>query len=253
MGGVFGANRLGSTSLTEGAVFGGRSGQAAATHARETRGRIRDAAFRPPIDRANKCFGQKGTLAAATLKLELQKEAWKNIGPVRTAEKLDRMDKLIAECTARLDEVAIPAYGMWNQSFIEFEELRNLLDCAKAVTAAARERDGSLGGHVRFDKKNISAFSQPYSTVVRLNDDGWLVARLERERTPMKRLISYKIQDTKRKMQLKWLRMLPKGVKDKKLLARYQAIMGKGAVEKVSAPAMSTGSAEAAIGESTRV
>ena len=253
MGGVFGANRLGSTSLTEGAVFGGRSGQAAATHARETRGRIRDAAFRPPIDRANKCFGQKGTLAAATLKLELQKEAWKNIGPVRTAEKLDRMDKLIAECTARLDEVAIPAYGMWNQSFIEFEELRNLLDCAKAVTAAARERDGSLGGHVRFDKKNISAFSQPYSTVVRLNDDGWLVARLERERTPMKRLISYKIQDTKRKLQLKWLRMLPKGVKDKKLLARYQAIMGKGAVEEVSAPAMSTGSAEAAIGESTRV
>ncbi len=252
MGGVFGANRLGSTSLTEGAVFGGRSGRAAAAHARETGDRIRDAAFQAPIDRASRRFGQKGTLAAATLKLDLQRQAWKNIGPARTAEKLDRMDETIAGCTARLDEVAIPAYGVWNQAFIEFQELRNLLDCAKAVAAAARERDGSLGGHVRFDRKTISAFSKPYSTVVRLNDDGWQVARLERERTPVKRLISYKVEETKRKIQLRWLRMLPRGVKDRKLLARYQAIMGKGAVEEVSAPAMATGSAEAAIGESTR-
>ena len=105
---------------------------------------------------------------------------------------------------------------------------------------------------MRFDRKTISAFSKPYSTVVRLNDDGWQVARLERERTPVKRLISYKVEETKRKIQLRWLRMLPRGVKDRKLLARYQAIMGKGAVEEVSAPAMATGSAEAAIGESTR-
>ena len=256
MGGVFGANRLGSTSLTEGAVFGGRSGAAAAGHARQaksrTGGRTGDEAFQPLIDRVNRRFGQKGTVAAATLKLELQKEAWKYIGPVRTAEKLDRMDKVIAESTARLDEVAIPDYGMWNQAFIEFEELRNLLDCARAVAAAARERDGSLGGHVRFDRKTVSAFSKPYSTVVRLNDDGWQIARLERERTPVKRLISYKLQETKRKIQLRWLRMLPRGVKDRKLLARYQAIMGKGAVEEVMAPEMAIGGTEAAIGESTR-
>ncbi len=252
MGGVFGANRLGSTSLTEGAVFGGRSGAAAASHARQAKGRIGDNAFQPPIDRVNRRFGQKGTVAAATLKLELQKEAWKNIGPVRTAEKLDRMDEAVAECTARLDAVAIPAYGMWNQAFIEFQELRNLLDCARAVAAAARERDGSLGGHVRFDRKTISAFSKPYSTVVRLNGDGWQVARLERQRTPMKRLISYKVEEARRKIQLRWLRMLPRGVKDRKLLARYRAIMGKGAVEEICAPAVPIGSAEAATGESTR-
>jgi succinate dehydrogenase/fumarate reductase flavoprotein subunit len=252
MGGVFGANRLGSTSLTEAAVFGARSGEAAAEHARESKGDIKDAAFQPLIDQVNRRFGQKGTLAAATLKLELQKEAWEKIGPVRTADSLEQMDRLIADWTAKLDEVAIPAYGMWNQAYIEFEELRNLLDCAKSVAAAARERNGSLGGHVRLDKKNISAFAQPYSTVVRLNDDGWQVARLERDRTPMKRLISFKLEEAKRKMQVKWLRMLPKGRQDKKLLERYQAIMGKGAVEKVSAPPMSTGSAEAAIGESTK-
>lgn len=252
MGGLFGANRLGSTSLTEGAVFGARSGEAAAELARNAPGNNKDEAFHPMIDRATRRFGQKGNVAAAALKLELQKEAWENIGPIRTAERLERMDDLIAQLTARLDDVAIPAYGMWNQAFLEFEELRNLLDTAKAVAISARERDGSLGGHVRLDRKNISAFSQPYSTVVRLNDDGWQVARLERRRTPIKRLVSYKIQDAKRKMQVKWLRMLPKGMQDKKLLERYQAIMGKGAVEELSAPEVSTGGTDAAIGESTR-
>ena len=53
-------------------------------------------------------------------------------------------------------------------------------------------------------------------------------------------------------MQLRWLRMLPRGVKDRKLLARYRAIMGEGAVEEISAPAVSIGSAEAATGERTR-
>ena len=226
MGGVFGANRLGSTSLTEGAVFGTRSGQAAAAMAKSAPSSGDDAAFQSLIDAVQARFGQPGTVAAATLKLELQEKAWEDIGPIRTAESLDRMDALIDRLTAQLDQVAVPAYGMWNQSFLEFEELRNLLDTARAVTAAARERDGSLGGHVRLDRKNISALSQPYSTVVRRIGETWQVDRLERRRTPMKRLLSYKYQDTKRKLQAKLLRLMPKGMQDRKLLARYQAIMG---------------------------
>ena len=75
---------------------------------------------------------------------------------------------------------------------------------------------------------------------------------LERERTPVKRVISYKLEETKRKLQLRWLRMLPRGVKDRKLLARYRAIMGEGAADEARAPEMAVGGAEAAIGESTR-
>ena len=68
MGGVFGANRLGSTSLTEGAVFGRRAGEAAAERAR-TFGveDIGDNAFAPVIDAIRSRFGQEGDCAAAPL------------------------------------------------------------------------------------------------------------------------------------------------------------------------------------------
>lgn len=246
MGGVFGANRLGSTSLTENGVFGNRAGRAAAEYARYETRHADDAAFGPAIDAIAKRFGQKGIVAAAKLKLELQKECWECIGPIRTAEALDRMDDLISRWTEQLNNVAIPAYATWNQAFIEYEELRNMLDTAKAVQLAAQERDGSLGGHVRLDKSSISLFSKPYSTVVRRSSDAtWQVERATREQTPLKRIINYKTQDAWRKLQAKVLRLLPMAVQDKILEKRYRAIMGPGK----AAPKVEPGSADAAIGD----
>ncbi|MGI9524498.1 MAG: FAD-binding protein [Hyphomicrobiaceae bacterium] len=246
MGGVFGANRLGSTSLTENGVFGNRAGRAAAENAVTARQKTDNALFRPAINSVVKRFGQEGSVAAVKLKLELQKECWECIGPIRTAEKLKRMDELISGWTRQLDDVAIPAYVTWNQAFIEFEELRNMLDTAKAVQLAARERDGSLGGHVRFDKNSISPFSQPYSTVVRRSTDAtWQVERVTRARTPLQRIIAYKVLDAWRKLQAKALRLMPMSIQDKMLEKRYQAIMGPGKV----APRVEPGSADAAIGD----
>ena len=62
MGGLFGANRLGSTSLTEGAVFGARAGIAAAKSARLSSGQVDQAHFAPLIDDVKARFGQSGTL-----------------------------------------------------------------------------------------------------------------------------------------------------------------------------------------------
>ena len=246
MGGVFGANRLGSTSLTENAVFGNRAGHAAAEHARDANPRGDDAPFRAMIDKVASRFGQKGTVAASKLKLQLQKECWECIGPIRTADKLARMNELLSKWTRQLDEVVVPSYTTWNQAFIEFEELRNMLDTAKAVQMAAVERDASLGGHVRLDKGSISSFSQPYSTVVRRAQNAtWQVERASREGTPISRIISYKVQDTWRKLQAKALRMMPSTIQDKVLEKRYKAIMGAGG----AAPEVQPGSAEAAIGD----
>lgn len=248
MGGVFGANRLGSTSLTEGAVFGARSGKAAADWARSHKAKPPDAAFEGLIEATRARFGQKGDVAAATLKLDLQREAWTSIGPVRSAERLERMAALLDSLSSRLDRVAIPPFATWNQAFIEYEELRNMLETARAVTAAARERDGSLGGHVRLDGGNVSAFSKPYSTLVRRTPDGrWTVGRIARERTPLGRIISYKLQDAKRKLQAKWLRMMPAERQDAELEKRYKAIMGKSG----AAPEVMPGGPEAAVGEAT--
>lgn len=249
MGGLFGANRLGSTSLTEGAVFGARSGRAAAALAQGHEGVIDEAPFSAKIDAVKARFGQTGPEAAARLKLDLQKECWECIGPLRTADKLQKMDAMIEEWQSRLDAVAIPSYAVWNQAFIEFEELRNMLETAKLVSAAARERDGSLGGHVRLDCTEISPFSQPYSTVSRCGADGAVsVRRVARKATPVSRIISYKLQENWRKAQVKLLRMLPAGLQDKKLEARYRAIMGASG----RAPEVIPGSTEGAIGEATK-
>ena len=250
MGGVFGANRLGSTSLTEGAVFGRRAGEAAAERAR-TFGveDIGDNAFAPVIDAIRSRFGQEGDCAAAPLKLDLQEAAWNNIGPVRTAERIAEMDNRLSDLEAKLDRIAIPDYAEWNQAFIEFEELRNLIASARAVSVASRARDGSLGGHVRLDGNQISAFSQPYSTVVSQTSAGdWRVCRADRERTPLKQILSFKYQDAKRKAAVKWLRMLPAGMQDRALERKYLAVMGAGGAAKEVMP----GGTDAAVGDATQ-
>ena len=249
MGGLFGANRLGSTSLTEGAVFGRRSGRIAADRARNVKATINDDAFAPLIAELENRFGQPGDRAAPTLKLELQREAWINIGPVRTADRVLKMDTVLADLESKLETVAIPDYAEWNQSFIEFAELCNLIVTAKAVAAAARERDGSLGGHVRLDRGAISAFSQPYSTIVSQSADGAMqVRRVARPRTPLKRIVAYKAKEFWRKVEVKWLRALPAAMQDRKLEKKYRAIMGVAG----AAPELAPGGAEAAIGEATR-
>ena len=247
MGGVFGANRLGSTSLAEVSVFGSRAARAATATARAFEGQIDDAAFAPLIEATTKRFGQKGDVAAAALKLELQKDAWDAVGPARTEAGIAAFGGLIDRLTARLDDVAIPNYATFNQSFIEFEELRNLLETAKAVAAAALERDASLGGHVRLDKGEISVFAEPYSTVVHRDADGhYCVRRVARPKTPLKQLLAYKAEEGWRRLRSKWFRYLPAGVKDKKLEARYQAIMGS---PEGAAPEVEPGSDDAAVAE----
>ena len=247
MGGLFGANRLGSTSLTEVSVFGARAGRAAARVAGMAKGRIAEDAFATLIETAVKRFGQKGDVAAATLKQELQKEAWDAIGPARTLEGIAAIGPVIDRLTAQLDDVAIPTYTSWNQSFIEFEELRNLLETARAVAAAAGERDASLGGHVRLDRSEVSIFAKPYSTVVTRCPDGrFRVRRVMRSQTPLKDLLAYKAEEGWRRLQSKWFRLLPASVKDKKLEARYRAIMG---TPNGAAPAVEPGSDDAAVAE----
>jgi len=249
MGGLFSANRLGSTSLTEGAVFGLRAGAAAAELARDSKVEIADETFEPIIAEASKRFGQKGSCAAAPMKLELQEASWECIGPVRTAERLAKIDRLIEEWTAKLESVSIPDFAVYNQAFIEFEELRNMLETAKLLSAAAKERDGSLGGHVRLDRGEISSFSQPYSTLCSRVKGGRIsVSRVARDRTPFKRIVSYKLQENWRKAQIKILWLMPAGLQDKKLEERYVAIMGKSG----TAPEIIPGGADGAVGEATK-
>jgi fumarate reductase (CoM/CoB) subunit A len=247
MGGLFGANRLGSTSLTELAVFGNRSGMAAARNALNNKFKINQKMFDHYINKYSILFGKKGSISSNRLRDLLQNESWKNIGPVRTAKGIEEMGNLINDIVSKLNNVSIPNYFVWNQAFIDYVELNNMLFSAKLIGLAAKERNGSIGGHVRLDAKNISIFSKPYSTVVNKTDNSYLVKKLGRNRTPFKNLIYYKILEKKRLLEARILAMLPRSIKDKKLEKKYKDIMS----ENGKAPEIMPGGEDGAIGETT--
>ena len=247
MGGLFGANRLGSTSLTELAVFGSRAGVAAAKNSLNNPFKVNKKLFESYINEYSSLFGQKGSIASNILRDDIQKESWKKIGPVRTAKGIKEMEDKIKEIETKLNNVSIPNYFIWNQAFMDFVELRNMICSAKLIGLAAKERNGSIGGHVRLDAKNISIFSRPYSTVVHKNNNTYLVKKLNRTRTPLKNLIYYKILEKKRLLEARFLSMLPKNIKDKKLEKKYKDIMSASG----KAPEIMPGGTEGAIGETT--
>ena len=87
-------------------------------------------------------------------------------------------------------------------------------------------------------------FAEPYSTVVHRGADGTGVRRVARP--PLKQLLAYKAEESWRRFQSKWFRFLPDAVKDRKLEARYQAIMG---TPSGAAPEVEPGSDDAAVAE----
>ena len=249
MGGLFGANRLGSTSLTELAVFGNRSGVAAARNAKNNTSKANNKIFDPYINEYTNLFGRNGSISSISLKEMLQKESWRKIGPVRTAKGIEDIEKIIKGIESKLINVTIPNYSIWNQAFLDYVELKNMIYSAKLIGLAAKERNGSIGGHVRLDEKNISAFSKPYSTVVSKNKNIYLIERLDRNRTPIKNLIYYKFLEKKRLLEAKIFSMLPNSIKDKMLENRYKSMMSASN----KAPEIMPGGRDGAIGETTSV
>jgi len=247
MGGLFGANRLGSTSLTEGAVFGQRAGKNAAHHARNISGvnPLNKKLFMEKAKKVNSLIGQKGRLHASRIKLSVQKKCWENLGPIRDEARLNKTKLFISKTRKKLKNVKISNSTKWNQGLIEYLELENMIDTAELMAIAALERNGSLGGHVRADCPNISLFSKPYSTIVRFVNNGVNVTRLSRQQTEFKKLIKFKFEEQKKFLGAKILRLMPMILKDRVLEKRYKKIMN---IQKPSIT-VQPGSVEAAFGD----
>ncbi len=249
MGGLFGANRLGSTSLTELAVFGYRAGKAASKYAKENPLDEETNLFYKRYEYYLSLFNTKGKKRSYKYKLELQKESWKNIGPARTEDKLKNFIKYLEKLENNIKDVFIPKDILWNQQFIDLVELKNMILTAKAVAHSSIERKNSIGGHVRLDSSKSSFLSKPFSTIVSVDSkDNIIVTRIMRKRTELSRLLSYKLSEKYRIFKAKLIRMLPEDIADSILEKKYKKILGNRIVEKLK-----PGSLEAAPGDNKNV
>ena len=118
MGGLFGSNRLGSTSLTEVAVFGYRAGKDA-EYVKKNKNKINDDHFEIHYQQFSQLFNNNGKLKAYNLKIDLQRKSWKYIGAARKKNDLLAMQSYLAELEEKLKDVLVKPDMFWNQQLIE--------------------------------------------------------------------------------------------------------------------------------------
>ena len=143
----------------------------------------------------------------------------------------------------RVARVSVAKDKVWNQQFIDLVELNNMILTAKAVTMASLERDNSLGGHVRLDCKSLLFFSNPFSTIIRIENRNFSIDRFVRNRTNFIIMVKYFIEEKIRIFNAKLIRVLPMRIKDFIIEKKYKKILGTKSIE------IKPGSVEAASAE----
>jgi succinate dehydrogenase / fumarate reductase flavoprotein subunit len=162
VGGANGANRLSGNAITEALVFGRRAGRSAAAHAKNraknraktmARKDLRAADMRAALDLVSDDSGAE--LNTASMIARLQAIMADDVGPFRTAAKLNRALAGIAALTGELGERPPRLAGAADPGFdlqrLEWFDLRNLLIVARAVAQSALARTESRGAHQRED------------------------------------------------------------------------------------------------------
>jgi succinate dehydrogenase / fumarate reductase, flavoprotein subunit len=160
VGGANGANRLSGNAITEALVFGRRAGRSAAARAKTiARRNLRAADARAALDLLSDGSGAGRNLNTASMIARLQAIMADEVGPFRTAAKLNRALAGIAALAEELGERPSRLAGAADAGFdlqrLEWFDLRNMLIVARAVAQSAVARTESRGAHQREDYPKV--------------------------------------------------------------------------------------------------
>ncbi|MDO9535351.1 MAG: FAD-binding protein [Bacillota bacterium] len=169
MGGIHGANRLGSVSLAELFVFGYIAGKAAA----------KECIGQKPLDcsqgqeeaagNIKSLSGRKGLYSPLVLQRRLQKTMWENVGIARVEKGLRTALKEIEEIEETCENLKIASQISYNRDIVHTIEIKHMLTVAKLITEAALMRCETRGAHLRLDfpekdeknwRRNIIVFKE---------------------------------------------------------------------------------------------
>ena len=138
VGGANGANRLSGNAITEAVTFGRRAGMRAAKVA--AKGKF------SPMPEAS-FGGSKPPFNPAAAIVDLQKVMNTDVGPLRTADGLERA---LEHIMSTKFDLPAPREGL-DPEWVDLHDLRNMRLVAECVTRAALARTESRGAHQRDD------------------------------------------------------------------------------------------------------
>ncbi len=171
-GGLYGANRIGSTSLAELFIFGSLAGKAAAEAAANRKQPAADFdTAEQSRSHAEGLLGRSGAHRPIELVRRLQRAMWKNVGPIRDAARLDRALEEISEIVTQRDDVSVSSRRDCNPEWSDALELEKMLIVAEVVARSAKAREESRGGHVRLDHPKRDDKRWLQNVIVRMDGD----------------------------------------------------------------------------------
>ncbi len=154
---INGANRLGSNSLTELLVFGGRAGRAAAEYASQKK-EFSSALPALQTDESNRIeenfFTDKGGNpdTVSSIREEMHKTMEDGAGIYRSEASLKESEAVINDLQERLQKLSIQDQSYtFNTELVLAHELSYMLDVAETIIQSALQRTESRGSHQRTD------------------------------------------------------------------------------------------------------
>ncbi|UCD83988.1 MAG: succinate dehydrogenase flavoprotein subunit [Deltaproteobacteria bacterium] len=152
---VHGANRLGTNSLLEAALYGRRAGLALA---REVKGlpfnEMPEEVAEQDLKMLERLLGAKGEEKVADLRKRLQEEMMAKCGVFRNEKDLNSLLETVKDCQERYRNIGIKDRSRcFNTEVVEAIEFGYQLDFTEAIVAGAINRKESRGAHARTDFK----------------------------------------------------------------------------------------------------
>jgi fumarate reductase flavoprotein subunit len=164
--GLHGANRLGSNSLAELAVFGRLAGEGAAQRTREFTGWNQaaiDAQIQDVKARIDKLLSHQGEENWADIRKELGDTMEAGCGIYRREDLMQATIDKIAELKARYQQISIQDQGsVFNTDLLYAIEVGYGLEVAEAMAHSAIQRKESRGAHQRLDEGCTSRDDENY-------------------------------------------------------------------------------------------
>ncbi|MBW1686203.1 MAG: FAD-dependent oxidoreductase [Deltaproteobacteria bacterium] len=178
-GGLFGADRLGSVSLTELFVFAKIASEAALEHLADSPQPSLDAeGVEMRVRERTSLRGKSGSLSPLALQRRLQKTMWQKVGLLRDENSLKEALRELETLDHERVNAQVPPFESYNSDWLDLLELGGMIRLGKIIARCALERKESRGGHVRMDHPERDD-TEWLKTIVASKENGDVAIRTE--------------------------------------------------------------------------